>query len=376
MRNKEKLKKAIEFRHEIHRNPDLSGEERPTYERIQKFLAENAPSIEVVDKGVYIYGIYRSKHPERPRIGFRCDVDALPIEDKIDKPYRSCKPGIGHKCGHDGHTATMCALAMELDEFGAERDVYMIFQPSEENGAGAIQCTRFITDNNIAEFFGMHCSTDEDKGVVQYRDGLMNCASVGICVKYKGVSTHASLPELGKNPSAAIAKLALACDELSASEEYKDLVMATVIHMKSGEDGAYGIAANKGKFQVTLRAAIEAEMDDLESKLVAKAEELAEEYGLECKIVQSDRFPETVNDPAMNRKLLKVCKELGIPTAERPEAERGSEDFGHFAKLTPSTIYMMCMGKDKPHLHSVEFDFDDDIIDTAVDIHMGLINDI
>ena len=277
MRNKEKLQKAIELRHEIHQNPDLSNEERPTYERIIKFLKENAPSIEIVDKGYYVYAIYHSEHPERPRIAFRTEVDALPIEDLIDEPYKSCKPGVGHKCGHDGHAATMCALAMELDEFGAERDVYMIFQPAEETGDGARQCTDFITDNNIAEIYGMHGSIDEDYGVVQTKAGLMNCASEGMCIEYKGVSTHASLPELGKNPTLALAKLALYCDELEKSEGYKGLIMSTVCYMRSGDPEAYGVAAHKGCFQVTLRGSIEAEMVDLEKKVEAKAKELAEE---------------------------------------------------------------------------------------------------
>lgn len=375
MTNKEKLQKAIELRHEIHRNPDLSGEERPTYERIKKFLAENAPSIEVVDKGHYIYAVYHSEHPERPRIGFRADVDALPIEDCIDEPYKSCKPGVGHKCGHDGHAATLAALCMELDEFGAERDVYMIFQPAEETGAGAVKCTDFITDNNIAEIFGMHGSVEDEYGTVQYKDGLMNCASEGMCVRYKGVSTHASLPELGKNPAQAVAKLAMAAEEYEKSPEYKDLVMATIIHMGVGDLDAYGIAAHEGVFQVTLRGAIEAEMKDLEKKLVAKAEALAEEYGLGIDISFSDRFPETVNDADLNKKLVKACNKLGIPTSIRPEAERGSEDFGHFAKHTKGTIFFMCMGLGKPNMHSIEFNFDDSVIDRTIDLYKELISD-
>ncbi|MBQ2218248.1 MAG: amidohydrolase [Firmicutes bacterium] len=373
MRNKEKLQKAIELRHEIHQNPDLSNEERPTYERIIKFLKENAPSIEIVDKGYYVYAIYHSEHPERPRIAFRTEVDALPIEDLIDEPYKSCKPGVGHKCGHDGHAATMCALAMELDEFGAERDVYMIFQPAEETGDSARQCTDFITDNNIAEIYGMHGSIDEDYGVVQTKAGLMNCASEGMCIEYKGVSTHASLPELGKNPTLALAKLALYCDELEKSEGYKGLIMSTVCYMRSGDPEAYGVAAHKGCFQVTLRGSIEAEMVDLEHKVEAKAKELAEEYGLGIAISYSDRFPETVNDADCVDKIFEACKRIGVPTAVRPAAERGSEDFGHFAKLTKGAMFFYCYGKDNPDMHSTEFNFHDEIIDRVIDIYDELI---
>ena len=249
----------------------------------------------------------------------------------------------------------------------------MIFQPAEETGDGARQCTDFITDNNIAEIYGMHGSIDEDYGVVQTKAGLMNCASEGMCIEYKGVSTHASLPELGKNPTLALAKLALYCDELEKSEGYKGLIMSTVCYMRSGDPEAYGVAAHKGCFQVTLRGSIEAEMVDLEKKVEAKAKELAEEYGLGIAISYSDRFPETVNDPDCVDKIFEACKRIGVPTAVRPAAERGSEDFGHFAKLTKGAMFFYCYGKDNPDMHSTEFNFHDEIIDRVIDIYDELI---
>ncbi|MCQ2561897.1 MAG: M20/M25/M40 family metallo-hydrolase, partial [Clostridia bacterium] len=301
--------------------------------------------------------------------------DALPIEDCIDAPYKSTKPGVGHKCGHDGHTASLCALAMDLEEFGGERDVYMLFQPAEETGTGAAKCVDFITDNNIAEMYGMHGSVEDDFGTVVYRDGLMNCASEGMCVKYKGAHAPACLPEWGRNPSYALSKLALASEELAASDEYEGLVMATIVHIGIGNKDDFGTAAYEGIFQATIRGESEAEMKDLEKKLEAKAKALAEEYSLEVEVSYSDYFPETINDAGLNKKLLRACEKLNLPAVIKPEAERGSGDFGHYAKHTKVTTYFVCMGKGKPDTHTTGFDFDDDIIGLNVDIYRNLIND-
>ena len=174
-------------------------------------------------------------------------------------------------------------------------------------------------------------------------------------------------------PSSALAKLALYCDELQHSDGYKDLIMATVCYMRSGDPEAYGVAAHKGCFQVTLRGGIEAEMVDLEKKVEIKAKELAEEYGLGIEISYSDRFPETVNDPDCVEKIFEACRRIGVPTAVRPKAERGSEDFGHFAKFTKGAMFFYCYGKNNPDMHSTEFNFHDSIIDRCIDIYDELI---
>ena len=84
------------------------------------------------DCGKYFYAVRRAnKEKNKKAIAFRADFDALPIEDEIDAPYKSIIPGVGHKCGHDGHAAALCGLALELEDMNLERDVYMVFQHAE-----------------------------------------------------------------------------------------------------------------------------------------------------------------------------------------------------------------------------------------------------
>ncbi|HCU07877.1 MAG TPA: amidohydrolase, partial [Clostridiales bacterium] len=195
--NQDNLKKAIELRHEIHQYPDLSNQERPTLERVIQFLRRHT-KLEIVDKGHYVYAVYRSPVSGSPNIAFRADCDAIKVEDAIDKPYRSTKPGIGHKCGHDGHTASLAALALEVDREGAQRDVFFLFQPAEENGSGAASCLDFINENKIDEVYAAHGHGKyypDDTITIKY--GAIQFASKGMIITMTGSPAHAANPENG-----------------------------------------------------------------------------------------------------------------------------------------------------------------------------------
>jgi amidohydrolase len=368
------LAKAVEFRHELHRHPYLSNEERPTLERIIRFLKENTTNIEVVDKGHYVYAVYRSKNPRRPAMAFRSDNDAIKVHDDIDKPYKSVTDGVAHKCGHDGHTATMAAFALEIDQSGADRDVYFLFQPAEENGSGAAQCLDFITDNGITEIFAFHNEPGHPKYTVMIRDGLLCCASKGMIITMTGAPSHASEPENGKNPSFAIAKTALASERIAAPENYKGLVLATIVQIDVGEKDAFGVSASKGKLLMTIRGEYEEEMDALQAKLEAEARKNAAEYGLECEFSYCDAFPQTLSHPESNEKIRKAAAELDLPVHEIPKALRGSEDFGHFTKMAKGAMFFMSYGEDKPMIHTSKYDFDDDLIEPVVDLYRKLLS--
>ena len=112
--NQEILKKAVDLRHELHMHPELSYQEVLTKQHLMDFLKENT-GLTLTDKGKWFYASYLGAGGQDPYpIGFRADFDALPMEDEIDAPWKSQIPGCGHKCGHDGHSAALCAFAMAL----------------------------------------------------------------------------------------------------------------------------------------------------------------------------------------------------------------------------------------------------------------------
>lgn len=372
--NKDNLEKAIELRHEIHMYPDLSNEERPTLERVMRFLKEHT-ELDIVDKGHYVYAVYRSAIRGNPNIAFRADCDAIKVEDDIDKPYRSTRPGIGHKCGHDGHTAALAGLALEVDQLGADRDVYFLFQPAEENGSGAASCLDFITDNEIDEIFGTHGHGRyyPDQSVVS-RCGTIQFASKGMIITMTGSPAHAANPEYGKNPIYALSSLALSTRDLMNSPHYKGFVLATIVQMDVGEHEAFGVMASKGRLLLTMRAEDEHELEDLDRAIREEALRLAGEDGLDCAFEYRDEFPETRNHDASVDKVKRACRDLGYSYYEAPEARRGSEDFGHFLKLTKGAMYYWSFGEDYPAIHMSTYDFDDAGIEPIVEVNKKLIS--
>ena len=157
----------------------------------------------------------------------------LPIEDVCDVPYASQIPGVGHKCGHDGHSAALAAFAMEVDKNGCPNDVYFIFQPAEETGDGAIQCAPLITEEKIDEVFAFHNWPGYPLGTVCIRNGAINCASRGMTIRMVGTPSHASMPECGKNPAFAFAELVHGVPAL-LDLPWKALVLVTVIGLRVG----------------------------------------------------------------------------------------------------------------------------------------------
>ncbi|MEH7334620.1 amidohydrolase [Neobacillus drentensis] len=366
---KKNLELAIQLRHELHAHPELSNHEVWTKQRLIDFLNENT-KLEIVDKGRWFYAIYRSKVGKR-NIAFRADFDALPIEETIDLSYRSRFPGVSHKCGHDGHSATLCGFALEVDQKGSDNNIFFLFQHAEETGDGAAECAVFIKENNIDEIFAWHNMSGFPYNTVHVIDGTAHCASKGMSIQMEGVPSHASEPEKGINPAFAIAKLIDAIPGFINSANNKGLVLCTIVQVDIGAK-AFGVNASKGALRMTIRALYEEEMDRLQQNLEDLAKMEAEKYGLKVSFEYQDEFPETANHKESSDKIRQVCNEKGLQIVELTEAFRGSEDFGHYTKLTKGSYCYIGNGEDYPNLHSYQYDFNDGVIETAVELLKGL----
>lgn len=357
------------LRHALHRHPDLSHEERPTIARIKAFLSAHT-GLELHDMGTWLYAVYRSGSTA-PGVAFRGELDALPIEDAIDAPYRSIKPGVGHKCGHDGHAATLCALALALERNGAPVDVTLLFQPAEEVGAGGEQCLPLLQKERIAAIYAWHNHPGVPLGQALVREGTIYCGSKGLSFFFQGEPSHAAQPELGKCPAFTVAEIVSAIPTLTAPERWKQLVLCTVIHMDVGEP-AFGTQAHRGVLRLTIRGELQAEQDALEAQLVALARQLAKRDGLQLTVSQCDAFPATVNDTACTRRVRQICRELDVPVGELSRPYRASDDYGHLTAAVPGVIFELGGGEACPQIHTEAFDFPDALIAPAVRILFAL----
>jgi len=363
------LELAKKLRHELHQHPELSNQETWTKQHVIDFLRANT-KLEIVDKGLWFYAIYRAG-ADKKNIAFRADFDALPMPETIELPYASRMPGVSHKCGHDGHTACLAGFALEIDQKGADKNIFFLFQHAEETGDGAAQCAAFIKENGIEEIFAYHNMSGMAFNTVYTIDGTSNWASKGMTIHMEGRPAHASQPEVGANPAFAIARIIDAIPELIAPERNRGTVLCTVIQVAIGER-AFGISASKGDLLLTIRALYEAEMDQLQKSLEDLALAQAEKYGLKVSFAYNDAFPETVNAKESSDKIRQVCRAKGIPLAELPTSIRGSEDYGHYLKQTQGAICYIGNGEDYPDVHTFAYDFPDEIIETAVELFKGL----
>lgn len=364
------LRKIVGLRHELHARPELSEQEAWTKRRIMGFL-EDETTLAVVDCGRWAYA---ARYVEGTRaVAFRADMDALPMPEGLDVPHASTVPGVSHKCGHDGHCAALCGLALLLERIDCPRSVYLIFQHAEETGTGAVECAPFLPERHVSEVYALHNRSGYPEGSVVLRRGLCQCASKGLSVRMEGRPSHASEPEKGRSPVRALSELALFADELW-KDAWHGMAFCTIVGLLIGGRD-FGIAPGAGEVHMTLRADREADMEAFDAKIRTKALELAKGGGLRATFETRDAFPETLNDDACVDRAERVARSLGLDVIEMDEPWRASEDFGQFTKRAAGAMIYVGNGDAWPALHTSGYDFNDRILGTMAELLLGIYQD-
>ena len=350
-----------ELRRLLHRCPELSCREEQTQAILMQFLKTRS-ALEIVPRGKWFYAHYRSSAAQkRPPIAFRADMDALPMDETLRLPYASENTGIAHKCGHDGHSAALAGFGCTLEALAPDRDVYLIFQYGEEIGAGGAECSTLLDEKQIAEVYACHNWSGFPQGQILAKAGTAQCASQGLTVRFQVSAAHASQPENGRNPSAALALLALFIEARAGHGIRKadePLLLATIVGLKAGGRN-FGMAASAGELSVTLRAEQQEDMDSLKADIFAKATALADEHALTVSFSDADVFPATVCSEACVRKVLRCAESLGFSAHTLEKPFRASEDFGYYLQKRPGAIFYVGNGVGYPEIHTSAYDFPD-----------------
>jgi len=364
--DKNELRLIKELRHQLHQHPEVSNFESWTKSHLMDFIQEYT-SLEIIDKGKWFYVAYRSNKASK-NIAFRADFDAIQMEEVMDLDYASCNPGVSHKCGHDGHAAVLCGLALEIEKEQPDQNIFLLFQHAEETGEGAKECQVIIEAEQIDEIYAFHNMSDIRLKTVKVIKGVSHYASKGMELLFEGKQAHASQPELGVNPSYAIAKIIRFLDEYVHTSD-SDL-LCTIVHVNVGER-AFGVSPSHGRLALTIRAKNEQALNNLQITIEQLATDFAVKDSLKTHFKCFDVFPETVNTDMACRRVIEVCNSLGLDVVGG-QPYRASEDFGYYTKQTEGAIFYVGNGFDYPDIHTTEFDFNDDIIETAVSIFKEL----
>ena len=369
----------IELRHELHRHPEISGEEKETARRIRDFLAKAKPDRILADLGGHGVAAIFDSGKSGPAILIRSELDALPIHEKSEAEYRSGIDGKGHLCGHDGHSTILTALALGLSRKRPETgSVILLYQPAEETGAGA---AAVIADPRFDEIkpdysFSLHNLPGLPFGHVSVVEGPVNCASRGIKIRLSGKTAHASSPEHGVSPMRAISELMPALTDLGFGfPPQPDFSMVTITHAAMGE-AAFGISPADAEIWATLRTLTDDRMEKLCADAELLAKKIADDQKLTLDISYDDIFLHCENAPEAVAYILQALLEEKISSSSDGLPMRASEDFGRFRTVSSSAMFFLGAGRDYPNLHNPDYDFPDGLIDIGARIFMRIIRNL
>ncbi|RPH66625.1 MAG: amidohydrolase [Burkholderiales bacterium] len=359
-------------RHALHANPELGFEEHFTAELVARQLARYG--VDEVHRGIGrtgLVGVIRGRQTHSSRtIGLRADMDALPMHEGNEVPYRSRKAGAMHGCGHDGHMAMLLGAARYL---AARRDfdgtVHLIFQPGEEGFAGA---QAMIDDGLFVRFpcdtvYAMHNWPALPAGTIAVRPGPMMAAADRVTITITGRGGHAAHPYLTVDPVLAAAHIITAAQSIvSRNVSPIDSAVVSLCSIQAGHPGAMSVIPHEAKLVGTVRT-FRAETQDLvEQRLRALVESVATGFGARAEVFYERVYPATINSHREALFGARVAEELvGADRVARDlEPSMGAEDFSFMLRVRPGAYFRIGQGGADAGclLHSTRYDFNDRIL--------------
>jgi amidohydrolase len=373
------------FRRHLHAHPELSERESGTARIIVERLERYEPAVVIEGlghMGTGVCAIFDSGTPG-PTVLLRSELDALPIEEANRFDHRSTRPGVSHKCGHDGHMATLVAVADSLHARPVRRGrVYLLFQPAEETGTGAkavIEDHRFKALAPPDFVYAFHNVPKYPLGQVLVRDDVIAQGSVGFIAQFTGRTSHSSYPEHGLSPARALTEVVRRVNDFgrSLADDVSAPVLGTVTRAELGEahkGGNFGIAPGDAVVMGVLRAQTGKDFERIREELVRLAETIATDDGLEVKVSWHEPFAPTASAPECSSIVADAAAAEGLGVVTLDEPFRWSEDFGCFTQAYPGAFFGLGSGIEQPQLHDDRYDYPDELIAIGARLYRAIID--
>ena len=356
-----------QWRKEIHENPELMYDVHETAAKVASKL--KAFGCDEVVSGVGRTGVVGIIHGKSQKsgycVGLRADMDALPINEAVDRPYKSKNPGKMHACGHDGHTAMLLGAAKYLAETrNFDGSVAVIFQPAEEGGAGgkAMVDDGMMDRFHINEVYGMHNLPGLDVGEFAIRPGPIMAATDEFMIKITGKGAHAAMPHLGNDPIVIGAQIVTGLQSIVSrtASPFESLVI-TVTKFNAGT--AMNVIPETVEIAGTIRS-LSQEARQLGMKHLREITEgYCTAHNAMAEVAFHEGYPVTSNHEAETQKAVEIASAIaGSDKVEaNTQATMGGEDFSYMLLERPGAFIFVGNG-DTAGLHHPEYDFNDDAI--------------
>ena len=361
---------TVSYRRHLHANPELSFKEIQTSKFVAKKLARfGIGYTRLAQTG--LVGLIKGNNPDKNCVALRADMDALPIKEANDVPYKSLNEGVMHACGHDVHTASLLASAWILTQLKEkfEGTVKLIFQPGEEKnpGGASIMIKEGVLENpKPSAIIGQHVMPLVDVGKVGFREGMYMASSDEIYLKVIGKGGHASTPELAIDPVLIASHIIVALQQIVSRNASPK--QSTVLSFgKITAEGATNIIPNEVKIAGTFRALNEEWREAGLKKIETMAKAIAEGMGGQCEVKISRGYPFLKNDVALTRRIRQSAQEYyGEPNVVDIDLTLGSEDFAHYSHIIPASFYRLGTRNEQrnitSYVHTPTFDIDEDAL--------------
>lgn len=365
------LDTLVALRKELHQNPEVSGKEVETAKKIIDFLTQYSPDEIICNVGgAGILAIYNGKETAK-KVLFRAELDALPIEEVNEFDYKSKTKGVSHKCGHDGHMAVLCGLAMQLHKNRPETGtVILLFQPAEEDGTGAqkvLEEERFLA-LEPDYVFALHNLPGFPLHQIIVKENTFSCAVQSIIIQLKGITSHAGEPEKGINPALAVAAIITEYHQFIQPDiTQKDYCLVTPIYIQMGKK-SYGVSAGAGEVHFTVRTNSNEQMKKTSLLLEEIAFRIAKKHQLQLKTKWIEQFYANENNSEAVTLIRNAALKEYADVLEKEQPFSWGEDFGLFTQKYTGAMFGIGSGETVPALHNPDYDFPDAIIPTAVNV--------
>lgn len=382
--------KMIERRHHLHQYPELSNREYLTSAYVEKHLRQLGLEVRTGIAHTGVVGILRGGKPG-PVVALRADMDALPITERVDVPYRSVMRGkfyedsvdVMHACGHDMHTAILMTSAEILTSMKADLPgtIVFIFQPAEEQpplgeegGAALMIKEGILNDPKVDVIFGLHMSSALETGKIRYKPGSLMAAVNTFYMTVHGKQTHGSAPWNGIDPIVTSAQIIMGLQTIVSRqmELTKEPVVITVGKIEGGVRS--NIIPEKVEMVGTIRTLDTAMQRIVLEKIVNTSTNIAESMGATVDIHFEDAYPVVNNDLELTRKMLPTLYEAagGEGNVILMKPITGGEDFAFYAREVPGMFFFLGGMKpgmnpaDAPPHHTPDFRVEDSAMPLGV----------
>ncbi len=369
------LPNITEVRHHLHRNPELSGKEIETARFVATKLREFG--IEEFTTGVGGQGIVATVrgNSEGKTVALRGDMDALPIQEESDLPYKSCKAGVMHACGHDGHTATLLGAAATLNRLRNQFSgtVRFLFQPAEENVRGAVaMCAEGVMDG-VDAVFGLHGWPGLEIGQIGIKSGAMMASSDTFILTIKGRGGHAAQPHVTIDPILVGAHIVTTLQSLVSREiNPTHSVVVTVAQFLAGT--ADNVIPETAELHGTVRCLTEAHRKEMPERIERIIAGVCSALRAEYDFAYRYGTGVTINDPEMTALCAEVAREMlgaeNVITLDAPSM--GAEDFGVYLTHAPGCFFRLGVGADSPPIHTPRYNFGDAPLGIGIELFTRL----